>query len=306
MKRRTWVLLVALAAIWGGSFLLTSIAIRHLSVPVVALLRTGTGAAVLLPIALARGALSGVRGQLGAMFLLGVVQLAGPFTLLGLGQRSVPSGLAGILVASTPLWTALLAVWIDHEERSRGWGLAGVGIGMLGVVLLCGVQLSGSLHTLLGAVMLLLAALGYAAGGFLAKRRVRGMATLGAVTGAMLAGTVALAPAALLTLPSWPPDRGALAAAVVLGGVSGGLGWLLYYTILADSGPAKAAIATYLVPGFAVVYGAVLLDEPLTAAAIAGLALVVGGSWLAGRAGAEERPARAPGPARRAGRAIRP
>jgi drug/metabolite transporter (DMT)-like permease len=285
MSRRSWTLLVCVAAVWGGSFMLTSIAIRELSVPVVALLRTGVGALVLLPIALARGALAGFRRQLGPLFLLGVVQLAAPFLLLGYGQRSVPSGLAGILVSSTPLWTALLAVWIDDEERTRGRGLFGLALGFVGVALLCGLELSGSLDTLLGAAMLLLGALGYALGGFLGKDRVRGMTPVGAITGAMLTGTVALLPLALTALPDRAPGLGPLAAALALGAFSGGLGWLMYYTVLAESGPAKAAIALYLVPGFAVVYGVVLLGEQLTAAAIAGLALVVSGSWLAASQG---------------------
>src|SRR3954452_4234240 len=150
MSRRSWTLLLCVAAAWGGSRMLTSIAIRELSARAVALRRTGGGALVLLPIALARGALAGFRRQLGPMFLLGGVQLAAPFLLLWYGPRSVASGLAGMLVSSTPLWTALLAVWIDHEERSRGRGLVGLAVGFVGVALLCGLELSGSRHTLLG------------------------------------------------------------------------------------------------------------------------------------------------------------
>jgi drug/metabolite transporter (DMT)-like permease len=285
VSRRSWMLLSIVAGVWGGSFMLTAIAIRDLPVPVVALFRTGIGALVLLPIALRRGALAGLRAQLWPVLLLGVVQLAAPFLLLGYGQRSVPSGLAGILVSSTPLWTALLAVWIDHEERSRGRGLIGLAVGIVGVVLLCGLELSGSLDTLVGAAMLLLGALGYALGGFLGKHRVRGMTALGAITGAMIGGSVALAPFALATLPDHAPALGPLAAAIALGAISGGLGWLLYYTVLAESGPAKAAVALYLVPAFAVIYGVVILGEPLTAAGIAGLALVVSGSWLAASQG---------------------
>jgi drug/metabolite transporter (DMT)-like permease len=278
-------LLVTVAAVWGGSFMLTAIAIRDLAVPVVALMRTGMGALVLLPIALRGGALAGVRRQIGPVLLLGIVQLAAPFLLLGFGQRTVPSGMAGILVSSTPLWTALLAVRLDQEERSRGRGLVGLAVGIVGVVLLCGLELSGSLDTLLGAGMLLLGALSYALGGFLGKDRVRGMTPVGAITGAMLAGSVALAPVALATVPDRAPGLGPLAAAIALGAISGGLGWLLYYTVLAESGPAKASVALYLVPAFAVVYGVVFLGEPFTAAAIAGLALVVSGSWLAASQG---------------------
>jgi len=296
MSRRSWTLLLIVAAVWGGSFMLTAIAIRDLAVPVVALVRTGVGALVLLPIALARGALAGVGRQLGAVFLLGIVQLAAPFLLLGFGQRSVPSGLAGILVSSTPLWTALLAVWIDHEERSRGRGLVGLAVGIVGVALLCGLELSGNLDTLLGAAMLLLGALSYAVGGFLGKDRVRGMTPVGAITGAMCGGTVALAPLAVATLPDRAPGLGPLAAAIALGAISGGLGWLLYYTVLAECGPAKSAVVLYVVPAFAVIYGVVLLGEPLTAAAIAGLALVVSGSWLAASQGGQPPPLRRTSP----------
>jgi drug/metabolite transporter (DMT)-like permease len=237
------------------------------------------------------------------VLLLGVVQLAAPFLLLGYGQRSVPSGLAGILVSSTPLWTALLAVRIDPEERSRGRGLIGLAVGFVGVALLCGLELAGSLNTLVGAGMLLLGALSYALGGFLGKERVRGLTPVGAITGAMIGGSVALAPLALATLPDGAPGLGPVGAAIALGAISGGLGWLLYYTILAESGPAKATVALYLVPGFAVIYGAVLLDEPFTAAAIAGLALVVSGSWLAASEGPRATPAEVTPRARDAPRA---
>jgi len=106
------------------------------------------------------------------------------------------------------------------------------------------------------------------------------MTRLGAITGAMIGGSVALAPLALATLADHAPGLGPLAAAMALGSIFGGLGWLLYYIVLAESGPAKATVALYLVPAFAVIYGVVLLGEPLTAAGIAGLALVVSGSWL--------------------------
>ncbi|MDX6398879.1 MAG: hypothetical protein QOJ43_2287, partial [Gaiellaceae bacterium] len=255
--------------------------IRDLTVPVVSLFRTGIGGLVLLPIALARGALAGASRQLRPILVLAVVQLAGPFLLIGYGQRHVDSGLAGILVASTPLWTALIAIRFDHEERSRGWNLVGIGVGIVGVALLLGVQLEGSLDTMLGALMLLLAGLGYAAGGFLAKHSVPGMVPLGVLTAAMIAGSVVLAPFALAALPSEAPRVGPVLAAIALGAISGGLGWFIYYTVLTSAGAARAAIALYFVPAFAVFYGAVLLDEPLTVASVAGLVLVVAGSALA-------------------------
>jgi drug/metabolite transporter (DMT)-like permease len=157
----------------------------------------------------------------------------------------------------------------------------GIAVGIVGVALLLGVQLEGDPDTLLGALMLLLAGLGYAAGGFLAKHSVPGMAPLGVLTAAMVAGSAVLAPLALATLPGDPPGAGPVLAAVSLGAVAGGFGWFLYYTILSRAGAASAAITMYFVPVFAVFYGVVLLDEPLTAASVAGLVLVVAGSALA-------------------------
>jgi drug/metabolite transporter (DMT)-like permease len=281
MDRRTWALLVFLSAIWGGSFLLTQLAIRDLSVPVVSLARTGVGALLLLPIALQQGALRGLGRRIPTLLVLAVVQLAAPFLLLGYGQRHIDSGLAGILVASTPLWTALLAVRLDQEERSRGWALVGIATGIAGVVLLLGFRLGGSWPTLLGAALLLLGALGYAAGGFLAKGRIRGVAPVGVLCATMLIASAALLPFALASLPTATPRAGSVVAAIVLGAVSGGLGWLLYYTILARAGAARAAISMYLMPAFAVLYGAAFHGEPLGAATAAGLVLVTGGSWLA-------------------------
>ena len=292
VDRRSWGLLVTLGAVWGSSFLLTALAIQDLSVPVVSFLRTGVGALVLVPVALATGTLMSLRRHAGALLLVGVVQLAGPFLLIGYGQLSVPSGLAGILVASTPLWTALLAVGLDHEERSHGWALAGIGIGIVGVALLLGVELAGSLEVLVGAAALLMAGLGYALAGFLAKRRLRSAQPLGAAAASMVAGSVVLAPFAVATLPDTLPGIRATGAAVVLGAVSGGLGWLMYYKLIASVGPARAAISMYLMPAFAVVYGALLLDERVTLGTVAGLVLVVAGSWLA--AGGGPRPSASP------------
>lgn len=292
MDRRAWTLLVAVGAIWGASFLLGAIALRDLSPAFMTLLRTGSAALVMVPIALGRGALAGVRAHLGAVLGVGIVQLGGPFLLIAYGQLEVASGLAGVLVASTPIWTALLAMAIDADERPSGWGVVGIAVGLAGVALLLGIELRGSLAELVGGAMLLLAGLGYAAGGFIVKRGLGDVQPVGVVAAAMLAATVLLAPAGLATAPTAVPGLGPLASALCLGALAGGLGWLLYYTLLADVGPAKASITIYLVPGFAVVYGIALLDEPATPGTFAGLALIVAGSWLAagGRSPQRSRP----------------
>jgi drug/metabolite transporter (DMT)-like permease len=283
VDRRAWLLLGAVSAIWGASFLWTALALRDLSPGVVTLARAGLAAAVMLPVALRRDALRGLRERPGAIVAVALVQLAAPFLLIGYGQVEVDSGLAGVLVGSTPLWTALLALWLDAEERMQGLQLVGLAIGLAGVALTVGADLSLSSGALLGGLALLLAAVGYAAGGFMVKHRLAEIQPLGVVAAAMVVATVAVAPAAAVTPPSQLPGLLTVLATVLLGTVSGGVGWLLYYTLLDEVGPASASLALYLVPGFAVVYGVALLGEPLTAGTVGGLAMIAGGSWLAGR-----------------------
>jgi hypothetical protein len=160
----------------------------------------------------------------------------------------------------------------------------GLAVGVVGVALLCGLELSGSRDTLLGAAMLLLgrSATRLAFPGQESRSRHD--------AGRRDHGRDArrhrrARPARWQTLPERAPGAGPLAAAIALGAISGGLGWLMYYTVLAESGPAKSAVALYLVPAFAVIYGVVLLGERVTPAAIAGLAIVVSGSWLAASQG---------------------
>ena len=281
MDARAWTLLVVLGAIWGASFMLTEIALHDLSPAAVTLARTAFAAAVMVPAALARGALRGLRPHRGALLAVAAIQLAGPLLLIAVAQEEVDSGLAGVLIGTTPIFTALLAVGLDQAERSRGTALLGVGIGLGGVALALGADLRGSGGELAAGALLLLAAVGYAAGGFIVKHRLHAVEPVGVVAAAMVAASVMLAPAAAIGAPSRMPGLAEAAAAIALGAVSGGVGWLLYYVLIARVGPARASISIYLVPAFAVVYGVALLGEPLTAGVVAGLVLIVTGSWLA-------------------------
>jgi drug/metabolite transporter (DMT)-like permease len=281
MDRRSWTLLLGLAAIWGASYMLIKIGLRDLSPAMVACLRVAFAALVIAPIAIAQDAFRGLRGLVGVLVFVGAVQVAGPFLLIALGEQEISSALAGILVASAPIFTALLAIWVDHEERSQGMRLAGIAIGIGGVVLLFGLDLSGSGNALLGGLAVVLASLGYAIGGFVVKHRMADLDPLGMTVAVMAVSTVLLAPAALATAPPDFPDLGPLAAVGALGAFGTGLAFVIFYGLIARVGPAKSFLVAYLAPGFAVVYGAALLDETITAATVGGLLLILAGSWLA-------------------------
>jgi drug/metabolite transporter (DMT)-like permease len=281
MERRSWLLLLVLGAIWGASYLFIKIGLRDLSPWMVAFVRIALAALVLLPFAASRGALAGIRARAGWLALLGAVQVAGPFVLISAGEEEISSSLAGILVASAPLFTALLAVWVDREERSQGLRLGGVLVGFGGVALLLGLDLGGSGSALLGGLAVVLASLGYAIGGFLVKHRLTGMAPVGMSAAVMVASSIFLLPPALLTAPGAAPGLGPAAAVVVLGVLGTGIAFVIFYELIASIGPARSFLVTYIAPGFAVVYGAVFLSEAVTIATVAGLALILAGSWLA-------------------------
>ena len=281
MNRRAWTLLIVLGAIWGASYLFIEIGIRDLSPGMVAFLRCALASVTLLILAGRAGALGGFRPYLWTLAALGVLQVAGPFVLIAAGQQEITSSLAGILVTSAPLFTALLAIWVDQEERSQGGRLVGILLGVAGVALLLGVDLGGSGDQLVGGLAVVLAGLGYAVGGLMVKLRLGDMPSIGVAAWVVTAAAVLLVPAALIGFPSEAPGLGPLAAVTVLGVVGTGIAFAIFFWLIASVGPARSLIVTYLAPGFAVVYGAVLLDERITAATIGGLALILLGSYLA-------------------------
>jgi drug/metabolite transporter (DMT)-like permease len=285
MVRRAWLLLLLLGAIWGASYLFIKIGLRDLSPGMVSWLRVLLAALVLVPLANRQGGLPDLRGMLPVLFLLGVVQVAGPFMLIAAGEEEISSSLAGILVSSAPLFTALLAIWVDHEERSTGMRGVGIGVGFAGVVLLLGVDLGGSGAELLGGAAIVLASLGYAIGGFIAKHRLADAEPLPIAAAVMVASAVLLAPVGLATTPGSMPGLGPVAAVAALGALGTGIAFAIFYSLIGWVGPARTFIVTYIAPGFAVVYGASFLNEQVTVATVAGLALIVGGSWLAAGGG---------------------
>src|SRR4051794_40987936 len=271
-----------LAALWGASYLFIKIALDDLSPVVLVFARTALGAIVLAPVALRRGAFAPARRHLGTLAFIAAVQIAGPFLLIAAGEQSIPSSLAGILVASAPIWTAILAAAFVPDERLRGWALAGIAIGIVGVAALLGVDLGGG-DALLGGAAVLLAGLGYAIGALVAKRRLAGVPPVGLVATIMGLSALLLAPALPFAAPDHAPGLGTVAALLALGCGGTGAAFLVFYVLNADIGPSRASIVAYLAPGFSVAYGVVLLGESFTVATAVGLALILAGSWLAAR-----------------------
>src|SRR3954452_17027173 len=220
--------MAVLAALWGASYLFIKVALDDLSPVALVFVRTALGAIVLAPVALRRGAFAAARAHLRKLAFIAVVQIAGPFLLIAAGEQSIPSSLAGILVASAPIWTAILAAAFVPEERLPRLGLAGVAVGIAGVALLLGVDLGGG-DALVGGLLILLASLGYAIGALVAKRRLTEVPVVGLVATIMSLSALMVLPFALFSLPAQAPGLDTIGAMLALGAGGTGLAFLIFY-----------------------------------------------------------------------------
>jgi len=282
MSRRGWIAFASLSAIWGVPYMFIRIAVRGGMPPLVmAWGRVTLGAAILLALAAHAGKLGGLHGRWRAIAAYAVAEIAVPFSLIAAGERHISSSLAAIVIASVPLLVALLAMRFDYSERpslQRGVGLL---VGFGGVVALVGIDVAGRASELLGTGAVLVAAVGYACGPMIIKHRLSGLdprATMGA---SLAVAALLLTPLAAVTWPRNVPTAGALASTGVLGVVCTATALSILTILVAEAGPSRATVITYINPVVAVALGVTLLGERLGAGAIAGLLLILGGSWLA-------------------------
>jgi drug/metabolite transporter (DMT)-like permease len=281
VSRRSWILLLTLSALWGSSYLFIKLALEDDVGPaVIVSVRTALAALVLLPLAAHRDALGGLRANIAPILLLAVVQMAGPLLLIAAGEQHVSSSLTGILVATAPIFTFLLAFAQQGQERASGLSLSGVAIGLGGVALLLGLDAGGG-AALAGGLMIVAASFGYAIGGWVVKRQVRDVQPVAMVGATAAVAALLTAPAALLTLPSQFPGFQASASLIVLGVLCTGAAFVIFYSLVSSDGPARASLVGYIAPGFSVLYGVTLLKESFTITTATGLVAITGGSWLA-------------------------
>jgi drug/metabolite transporter (DMT)-like permease len=296
--RGYFALLVTVAAIWGASFLFIKVADRRLEPSFLIELRLVLSALVLLPVLFVRRGAEGLadlRAVAKTAVLLGIFNSAMPFTLIAWGETHIDSGVAAVGNASTPIFVALLAIPFLESERSSGWKLAGIMLGLAGVAVLTGASPGSGWWAVLGTLAVILAAFLYAASVIWLQPRFPAGREVALVTGSMLSGAVVLLPLALVQAPShvWPGWKAAgSVVALAVGGTC--IALLLYYEMLRRYGSARASLVTYLMPVAALFYGVGLLGEPLRAAEVGGLALILAGVGLG--SGAVRSWRRAPAP----------
>jgi drug/metabolite transporter (DMT)-like permease len=278
VSARAWALFAAVSVVWGTPYLFIKIAVEEMSPGFVAWSRLALAAAVLLPVAIRLGAFRGLRMR--PLLAFAAVEMAIPWPLIGFGEQRVSSSLTAILIATVPLFVALLALRFDHSERPTRARFAGMLVGLLGVVVLVGIDIGGRSGELLGAGAVLLAAFGYAVGPMLVKRHFADVDPLGPITAAITIATLMLLPFGVADMPTETPSAEAIASIVALGLICSALAFLLFFRLIAEAGPSRATVITYVNPIVALALGVAILGEEVTTGAVAGLLLILAGSWL--------------------------
>jgi drug/metabolite transporter (DMT)-like permease len=287
---RAWLLFAAVSVAWGIPYFFIKVAVDADVPPAfVAWSRVTLGGALLLPLALRRGALRGLGDRAGAIAAYAVTEITVPFVLIAIGEQHISSSLAAILISSMPLILATLAWRFSPDDRPTGLRLVGLFVGLAGVVALLGIDVAGQPDELLGAALVLVATVGYATAPIVVRRGLADVDPLGPVTVSLAASSLVPLPAAIVAPPSSAPPLDALASLVVLGVVCTAAGLVLFFSLIGEADPSRASVVTYFNPLVALILGVLVLDERIGLATAAGLGLILAGSWLATGGGVRPR-----------------
>ncbi|HEV1998423.1 MAG TPA: DMT family transporter [Candidatus Dormibacteraeota bacterium] len=287
MTRRGWLLFLAMGVIWGIPYLLIKVAVSNLSPATLVLFRTGIGALILVPIAAARGELLPLRRYWRWILLYTAVEVTVPWFLLADAERHLSSSLTGLLVAAVPIVGALLAWATRGADRPDARRILGLVVGFAGVAALLGLDVGRG--SLAAVAEVGLVTVGYATGPRIISRRLSALPVVGVVAVSLALTALVYAPLGLAQLPHGVPSTPVLASVAILGVVCTALAFILFFALIAEVGPVRATVITYVNPAVALLLGVLLLREAFTLAALVGFTLIVAGSILTTRRAAEPR-----------------
>ena len=279
MSRRGWLLFGAMSVIWGIPYLLIKVAVGGLPVPDLVLSRVGIGAALLLPLALRRGQLAVLRPHWRWLAVFALVEIIVPWLLLSEAETRLTSSLSGLLLASVPTLVAVLSLLTGGGDRVTPLRWGGLLTGLAGVALLAGRSISGG--DALSVAEVLMVALCYSIGPLVASRKLSELPPLGLTAACLAFAAVVYAPLAAFSWPGSLPSPSVLAAVAGLAVVCTAAAFLLFFALIAEVGPARASVITYVNPAVAVALGVLVLGESLTPLMLGSFALILGGSVLA-------------------------
>ncbi|GAA3697774.1 EamA family transporter [Microlunatus aurantiacus] len=276
MTRRGWLLFVTLSLCWGIPYLFIRIAVTELDPVVVAFGRTALGALLLLPFALRSKALVPLRAHWRWLLIYTVLEIVGPWVLLGHAETRLSSSTTGLLIAMVPIVAAVI-VTVTGQDRLGPRRVAGLLIGLGGVALLVGLDVHAD--DLVAILQILGVVIGYAIGPIIISRQLADLPPLGVITASLLIAAVVYAPFAVVLRPA-TVSPAAIGSVVVLAVICTAVAFLVMFALIAEAGPARMTLITYVNPAVAIGLGALVLDEPITTGLLLGFPLIIVGSIL--------------------------
>jgi drug/metabolite transporter (DMT)-like permease len=281
MTRRGWLLFAAMCVIWGIPYLLIKVAVEDLSPAALVLARTAIAALLLLPIAAARREIRPLLPYWAPLLAFAVIEIAVPWFLLGAAETRISSSLTGLLIAAVPLVAAVIARTTGARERLGLQSGLGLLLGLVGVAAIVGVNLEGASALPIAEVGLV--AICYAVGPVILQRWLADLPALAVIAVSLGVTAVAYIPIAAFSLPGTMPSGTAIGSVVALAVLCTAIAFLLFFALIAEIGPVRATVITYVNPAVAAVLGVAVLGEHFTVGMGAGFLLVLAGSVLATR-----------------------
>ena len=280
MTRRGWLLFGAMCFLWGIPYLLIKVAVEDLAPSVVVRARTGIGAAVLRPIAAARGDLTPLLPLWRWLLLFSVLEIAGPWLLLTDAERHISSSLAGLLIAAVPLVSALASHLLGADDRVDAGRLMGLGVGIVGVAVLLGLDLHGQVTA---AIEIALVVIGYGSAPQIITRKFADLPSISVIATSLAIAAVLYTPIAVSQWPAQAPPAKVWWSLAGLAGACTVLAFLAFFALIAEVGPNRASVITFINPAVALGLGILFLDERFTVGIAVGFPLVLLGCFLATR-----------------------
>ncbi len=275
MTAREWGLLLVLSTLWGGSLIALRIAGREL--PAFTIVAAKVVLATLPLVLIAGGRMPRTRRAWGGFAVMALFNDSGPFVLMAFAGPHIATGLAAVLIATNPLFTAVMAHWMTDDERMTPRHMAGVVLGFAGLAVLLGAGASGR-SNLLAASAFLVAALAYSYASIFGRRfAADGVHPMAVAAGQHCCSALAIVPLALLLDRPWTlpfPSAQALLALLGLGLGAGALAYTIFYRVLATAGATNVVLVTFLSPVTTILLGIALFGETLTAQQAAGMATI--------------------------------
>lgn len=283
MSRRNWFLFFLVGLIWGIPYLLIKVAVEELSPPVIVFSRVAIGAAILIPMAMKRGSLMPAIKAWKYVIPYALGEMVGPWILITAAEQKMSSGLAGLLVATVPIWSTILASFHGDKTVWHHKRLFGILIGFIGIVLVVGIESFSGRQSIVAIFMILISAMGYAWAVTMVNSKIPHIEPISINGLAMLFTAIVYLPLVILNAPDQMPSTKVLGSVLALGIFPTALAFFLFFKLIKEIGTARGSLVTYLNTAFAVVLGVIILNEPFTLGIALGLPLVLIGSYFAGR-----------------------